>query len=451
VSQVYASLQLAWLICLRIYSEAEIPAEQQKMLYRLAMRTLALPVGWTAFGYRMAQRPKSQMVSIPKVELSAKLLPNPALQVPSSDTLPPEDKTWSYFHSGVAVAVSVAWGMNDFDSSEFSFNKPTELNARHAGFLLGLGLTGQIRSLGTYQAFKYMDPKHEYTSIGLLIGLGAAYIGTSDPKVSSALSVHIAALHPANAAQLNVSMGIQSAALIGIGFLHISSRNRKIADSILRDMTRLQTMGTEHPDGCREGYALASGFSYGLVMLGRGNDDPALDDTETLKTFRYLLEARANNRLPGTRAHVEGALDVTLTSPAAAVALALTFMRTSRQDVAEMLEIPQSVDRLDHVRPDLVLLRSTCRSLIMWDEIKHTKDWIESLVPAFILNSRLARQKTGTAVPYDQEMTYWNIVAGACLAIGLKCAGTAKGEAHATLIDCLDTLSRTYSNSPCKC
>lgn len=425
-----------------------MPAEQQKLLLALAHRTLALPFGNAAFAYRAIQRPRSQVLPIPKVELSAKLLPSPAMVTLTAESLAPEQKTWSYFHSGVAVALHIAWGTNDFDTSEFVFNKPTELNARHAGFLLGLGLTAQIRSLATYQAFKYMDPKHEFTSIGILLGLGAAYVGTADIKVTSALSVHAAALHPPSAAPLNVSMAVQSAALVGIGLLHVASRNHKLSDNILRGMTQLHMLGTEHPDGCREGFALASGFAYGFVMLGRGHEEVGPGSASLLGTFKYLLEGGNTQLIPGAKKPVEGLLDVSVTSPAATVALALAFMRTERSDVANMLEIPQSIDRLDHVRPDLVLLRTVCISLIMWESIQCNREWVEASVPAFIQHSLSRKRKLGIPIPYDQDLIYWNAVAGACLAIGLKYAGTAKSEAHGTVIEFLDRLVRVAGSSP---
>lgn len=424
-----------------------MPAEQQKTLVYYSNRTLSLPVGNAIFLFRAAARPRSQATSIPKIDLSAKFIPQPAVVQLSAESLAPEQKTWPYFHSGVAVALHVAWGRDDFDASEYIFNKPHELNARHAGLLLGLGLTGQIRSLGTFQAFKYMDPKHEYTSVGLLLGLGTAYLGTADPKVTSALAVHISALHPPSALHLNISLIIQSSALVGFGFLHIATRNRKLADSILRDMTKIHLLGTEHPDGCREGYALASAFSYGLIMLGRGNDDLGPGDSDVRDTFQYLLHGDRTTNLPGARKNVDGNLDVAVTSPAAGVALALSFMRSNRKDLAEMLEIPQSPDRLDHVRSDLILLRTVCRCLIMWDSVKPTKTFVESMVPSFILKGLARRQKSGITLSYDYDLAYWNIAAGASLAIGLKYAGTAKGLAHATLIELLDRLNKVTAST----
>lgn len=380
------------------------------------------------------------------MELSARVLPSTSLAAPDGDSLPPEEKTWPYFHSGVATALHIAWSKDDFDASEYTFHKPAELNARHGGFLLGLGLTGQIRSLGTYQAFKYLDPKHEYTSVGLLLGLGAAYMGTADPKVSSTLSVHTAALHPPTAAPLNVGLSLQAAGLFGIGLLHVASANRKIADNILRDLSQIHITGTEHPDGCMEAYAISSGFAYGLIMLGCGNQYGGPADAGILGTFKYLLEGGRGTHLPGAKKNVEGILNTAVTSPAAAIALGLTFLQTGRQDVADLLEVPQSVDRLDHVRNDLVLLRTVCRQLIMWDKLSCTKASIESLVPAFITASLGRSKASRAAVPSDQEVAYWHVVAGGCLAIGLKFAGSAKVEAHSVLIEYLDILLRKVAS-----
>lgn len=428
------------------HSEAELLKAQQEYLVVLARRTLALPVAHAMFQYRVTARLRSAGMSIPKVELAAKVLPSASFMAPTAEAIAPEEKTWPYFHSGVATALHVAWTKDDFDASEYTFHRPAELNARHGGFLLGLGLSGQIRSLGTYQAFKYMDPKHEYTSIGLLLGLGAAYLGTADVKVSSALSVHTAALHPPTSAPLNVALSIQAAGLFGIGLLHVGSCNRRIADNILRDLSKTHISGVEHPDGCLEAYAVSSGFAYGLVMLGRGDQYGGPSDANCLGTFKYLLEGGRGTHLPGAKKNVEGILNAAITSPAATIALGLTFMRTERRDVADLLEIPQSLDRLDHVRNDIILLRTTCRHLIMWNDLSCAKSSIEALVPKFITTSLKTHGVSTASVPNDQEVVYWHIIAGGCLAMGLKFAGSAKVEAHSVLVEWLDKLVRKVSS-----
>lgn len=426
--------------------EAELPAAQSEHVLALAQRTLALPVGHGIFFFRATARPRSVGISIPKMELSARVLPGTSFATPDVEALAPEEKTWPYFHSGVATALHIAWSNDDFDASEYTFHRPAELNGRHGGFLLGLGLAGQIRSIGTYQAFKYLDPKHEYTSVGLLLGLGAAYLGTADVKVSSTLSVHTAALHPPTAVPLNVVLSIQAAGLFGIGLLHVASANRRIADNILRDLSQTHITGTEHPDGCLEAYAISSGFAYGLVMLGRGNEYGGPSDANILGTFKYLLEGGRGTHLPGAKKNVEGTLNAAVTSPAATIALGLTFLRTSRQDVANLLELPQSLDRLDHIRNDLILLRTACRHLIMWDKLSCNKACIEGLVPPFLTANMRRNKAAGNAVPSDQEVAYWHVVAGGCLAIGLKFAGSAKVEAHSVLVEYLDILVRKVSS-----
>ena len=44
----------------------------------------------------------------------------------------------------------------------------------------------------------------------------------------------------------------------------------------------------------------------------------------------------------------------------------------------------QSVFSLDFVRPDFILLKVLFRALIMWDQIKPTKEWVEAQVPQFL-------------------------------------------------------------------
>ena len=49
----------------------------------------------------------------------------------------------------------------------------------HAGFLLALGLTGYLRNMMTWHMFSYLTPKHDYTTIALLIGVSALLISPS--------------------------------------------------------------------------------------------------------------------------------------------------------------------------------------------------------------------------------------------------------------------------------
>ncbi|KAL8291339.1 hypothetical protein RQP46_002317 [Phenoliferia psychrophenolica] len=423
------------------------PQVQQSILTALSNRTLALPIGFAMFTYRSSTRPIIEAVAISRINTSARILPMPSpvalvdkdsRDAPSSSAV--DRIEWPEFHSGVAAALQLHPGQSgNLDSSQISFNKPADLDARHAGFLLGLGLMGRISALVFNQAFEYLKMKHDPTSIGLLLGLAVTYLGTGDPKVTSLLSVHLTALHPPNSSPLNVSGMTQAAGLVGIGLLYLGTRRRTLADIMVRELCAIKVTSIEDPAACREAYALSAGFSFGLIMLGAGTDPSATaNEVALLRTFRALILGESNHPLPGASA-TQHVTDVNITSSAATIAVGLMYLRTERQDVADMLEIPDTARRLDYVRSDLLLLRTLARSMILWSTVASSKTWVESHIPAFIVDAFKA--PTGK-MDGDLDIARWNIIAGACFGMGLKFAGTAAAEAHSTLIHYLDRLTR---------
>lgn len=71
-------------------------------------------------------------------------------------------------------------------------------------------------------------------------------------------------------------------------------------------------------------------------------------------------------------------------------------------------------------------MRVLSRSLILWDTIEPTAGFVEGCCPALVLEWRLGRpgpEGDPLKPPADAELlrqAYVNIVAGACMAIGLK-------------------------------
>ena len=55
--------------------------------------------------------------------------------------------------------------------------------------------------------------------------------------------------------------------------------------------------------------------------------------------------------------------------------------------VASRLSLPDTHFLLDCVRPDLLLLRVVARSMILWDDVEPTSEWIEDQIPAMIRRS----------------------------------------------------------------
>ncbi|CAH7689936.1 P-loop containing nucleoside triphosphate hydrolase protein [Phakopsora pachyrhizi] len=123
---------------------------------------------------------------------------------------------------------------------------------QHAGYLLGLGLNQHLKSINRVQIFRYLESKHDMTSIGVLLGLSSTFIGTGDPRVSSIIAAHVPAMQ--------VNPLIQSARFMGFGILHFGTGNRRISDGILREFGKTWRVLTDTPDDFRESYTLCAGL-----------------------------------------------------------------------------------------------------------------------------------------------------------------------------------------------
>jgi hypothetical protein len=49
--------------------------------------------------------------------------------------------------------------------------------------------------------------------------------------------------------------------------------------------------------------------------------------------------------------------------------IGLMFLRTNNTSIAARLEVPETHFLLERVRPDLLLMRVVCKSLVLWDSI----------------------------------------------------------------------------------
>ncbi|GAA5827754.1 hypothetical protein JCM11251_007657 [Rhodosporidiobolus azoricus] len=450
------------------------PQIQQSILLALSQRTLALPIGQGLFTYRTRPAPSPSASSPPssstpdpfsiaKIVTSARIVPMPSPVAliekdrgdPTNPPTTPDRFEWPEFHSGVVSALQMRFDplAVSVDSSQISFNRPTDLDSAHAGLLFGLGLTGQLGAMLSSQAYEYLKAKHDPTSVGLLLGLAVNYLATADPTVTSVVSIHLPALHPPRSSSLNVSGMTQAAAAVSLGLVHFGTGRRSYADVLVNELCGFKVSAVEDAAACREAYALACGFGFGMIMLGKGRgmkpvSSAGLDglggagekEVEHLRIFRTLiLGGYGGSSVTGDGAH---SVDTSITSPAATVALALTYLRSGRADVAAIFALPDTPRALDYVRHDLLLLRTVARSLIMWEETNKGKDWVEGCLPTFLREAADVATKTGRPMDGDFEVARWSIVAGACYAIGMRYAGTAAAEAHATLIHYLDRLTR---------
>ena len=99
----------------------------------------------------------------------------------------------------------------------------------------GVADAGHLRCLSATDLYRYLSQEHEATTVGLLVGMGAARAGTMDSTVAKMLFLHIPARHPAGYPDLDVAPTVQAAALLGAGLLYRGTCHRYLRDSARRN------------------------------------------------------------------------------------------------------------------------------------------------------------------------------------------------------------------------
>ncbi|KAI6022871.1 hypothetical protein BKA83DRAFT_463602 [Pisolithus microcarpus] len=418
-------------------NEHDQAKEQQHQVVRLAERTLALPYGRAMFTFGTVQTVTREAYVIPKMEFSVRIQPANVIATPEPGKIPQECTNWGEFHNGVAAGLRISPGTRGVESSWIAFNKPSELTPQHAGFLFGLGLTGHLKEMLTWHTFGYLTPKHDFTSIGVLLGLSAANVGSGNKHVTKLLAVHTPALLPTPTIDLNVSLMTQAAGLAGVGILYLGTKNRRMAEVCLHQISRKDLVQPDLSNEHREAYTYAAAIALGMIMLGQGSSTPA--DTACLHRLRVLVHGEVKS-LAGTGSRPT--FDTNITSPAATMALGLMYLKTGRKDVADILEIPSTIIELNHIQPSFLLMRTIARSLILWDAIGSTEEWVLTQVPGPIMEAMKEHMITKKVADDAIQLAYYNILAGCCFVVGLKYAGTARHEAYMMLSHFFDSFSR---------
>ncbi|XP_053948485.1 anaphase-promoting complex subunit 1 isoform X1 [Anastrepha ludens] len=424
--------------------------EQERQLFALCKRTMALPLGRGMFTLRTSIPTPTELMPIPKLCLSGKEPVKGATIEMQQIELPPNMSLWPSFHNGVAAGLKISRHARDVDSTWIVYNKPKgqeEISTEHAGFLMALGLNGHLKTLSFMSVYEYLVKCDEMTSVGLLLGISATHRGTMDNTTTKLLSVHIEALLPTTALELDIPQNIQVASLMGIGLLYQGSAKRHIAEVLLQEVGR--PPGPEMENSIeRESYALTAGLALGLVTLGLGESPAGLLDLQIPDTLHYYMvggnkrqltgSQKEKYKLPSFQVREGDNVNIDVTAPGATLALGLMFFNTNNRAVAEWMNPPNTHYLLDLVRPDLLMLRTIARGLILWSDIKPDAEWLFGQFPS---NFKIDLErpyywgdKYETSVDYESEAQAWcNVIAGASFCMGLKYAGSENQEAFKTL------------------
>lgn len=429
-------------------SDHEYIEEKENKLLQLCQRTMALPVGrglFTLFSYHPVP---TEPLPVPKLNLTGRAPPRNVMVDLNSGNIdvPPNMTSWPSFHNGVAAGLKIA-PASQVDSAWIAYNKPKspELANEYAGFLMALGLNGHLTKLATLNIHDYLTKGHEMTSIGLLLGVSAAKLGTMDMSVTRLLSIHIPALLPPTSTELDVPHNVQVAAVIGIGLVYQGTGHRHNAEVLLSEIGRPPGPEMEYCTD-RESYSLAAGLALGMVCLGHGSNLIGMTDLNVPEQlYQYMVgghrraqagASRERHKSPSYQIKEGDTINVDVTCPGATLALAMIYLKTNNRSIADWLKPPDTWFLLDFIKPEFLLLRTLARCIIMWDEILPNAEWVKSNIPQIMRGTLPSEDINMETMTQAQDY----ITAGACLALGLRFAGSANSDAF----DCLHEFARTF-------
>uniref|UniRef100_A0A8D3DZY2 Anaphase-promoting complex subunit 1 n=1 Tax=Scophthalmus maximus TaxID=52904 RepID=A0A8D3DZY2_SCOMX len=436
-------------------SDHEYIEEKENKLLQLCQRTMALPVGrglFTLFSYHPVP---TEPLPVPKLNLTGRAPPRNTMVDLNSGNIdvPPNMTGWPSFHNGVAAGLKIA-PASQVDSAWIAYNKPKspELANEYAGFLMALGLNGHLTKLATLNIHDYLTKGHEMTSIGLLLGVSSAKLGTMDMSITRLLSIHIPALLPPTSTELDVPHNVQVAAVIGIGLVYQGTGHRHNAEVLLSEIGRPPGPEMEYCTD-RESYSLAAGLALGMVCLGHGSNLIGMTDLNVPEQlYQYMVgghrraQAGANrerHKSPSYQIKEGDTINVDVTCPGATLALAMIYLKTNNRSIADWLKPPDTWFLLDFIKPEFLLLRTLARCIIMWDEILPNTEWVKSNIPQVRkLHTHAHTNHCSADMLYLEAVIQAQdyITAGACMALGLRFAGSANSDAF----DCLYEFARTF-------
>ncbi|KAF6808009.1 20s cyclosome subunit (apc1) [Colletotrichum musicola] len=412
------------------WSESEYLERQKELVSRIATGTLAIPAGRALLYYSLRYPLLTQKFHVGGFNLNCIVRPANVTVGVDKAMFTEEKVCWGFFHQGVAAGLAISPQAKGIDTSWILYNKPgQDLSNRHAGFLLALGLNGHLKGIAKWVAFKYLTPKHTMTSVGLLLGLAASYMGTMDSLITRLLSVHVTRMLPRGAAELNLSPLTQTTGIMGIGLLYCNSQHRRMSEIMMSEIEHVDEEDEDDPLRS-ECYRLAAGFSLGLINLGKGNDLRGLHDMRLTESLVTIATATKKVEM----VHV---LD--RAAAGAVMALALIFMKSEDHIVARKIDVPDSVVQFDYIRPDILLLRTVAKNLIMWSKIEPTFEWVLSSLPK---PYRIRHKLISTNKLRSTDLPFFSIITGLCFSIALRYAGSASTRVRDLLIHYLDNFIR---------
>lgn len=443
----------------QVISDEHFETEKHNLLYKLCLKRASTCIGFGALTLGTSRASPTSASEVPQINFSALLPPNFEAKMQMSATeLETREKDfliWPKFHIGVATGLKMlSEDPKDYVRNRqwITYHRGEEESNEHAGFIMALGLLGQLEALHDLDIYRYLRAEQESIIIAIYLGTAASSLGSMDERIMRVLRISIAFLIPPFV-DIEIKLTQEAASIMGFGLLYKCSGNRQVTEMLIVQLGR---KALTNKDIEREGLSLAAGLALGMVNLASGSVTPGLEDLRIDERLIRLFEGGKRMAPPkilqtgylmGDNAKCsvtqEGENFVTaITAPGALLAYALIHLRSNNELAAEKIEIPNSFYALEWARSDHLMIKILCKNLIMWDSVNGSHDWIISQVPRliyFCFNNSISKI---TSMYPDKDIDFSTIancyiycISGAMLSLGFKYLGTGSADVAKLIIE----------------
>ena len=222
-----------------ILSEELFENEKQNLMHKMCVKRASSCVGFGAMTAGTARASTISTSEIPAISYQATLPPNFETKMTlSSEELNNKEKDftlWPEFHLGVATGLKMLSDNPQHyikNRQWISFHRGEDESNEHAGFILALGLMGQLEALHDLDVYRYLRAEREAVTIAIYLGKSASAIGSMDEKTMRFLRISIAFLIP-QYVDIDTKLTHEAASMVGFGLLYKGSANRQVTEMLL--------------------------------------------------------------------------------------------------------------------------------------------------------------------------------------------------------------------------
>ena len=427
-------------------------------------------VGRGALDFNTEEMSLTEVVEIPKINVTGQIPQNNVKVAYIFDRENPanyEQMSWAEFHNGVAVGLQISRrALESLDKQGIrtwiDYQKTEYKRYDHAGLMFGLGLQGLFNCFTIADIYFNLRTCNDSRIISTILGLATSKLPSNRINMSEiilkAFNLHLE-FNYSSASEVKISRIVQSAAMISIGLYHKGMSKKSLSETML---FQIEARPFNENNRDRECHSLCAGFALGIINLSRGSNIPSIKEMKLdERLLQYIQGGPVSSAVPGegpNRGDYQssnlldcGSINTQMTAPSALMALALIHLKSGNKSIANRIKVPDTMFDIIQCNPCLSLLKVLTRNLILWGDMQPTRTFVYSQIPEivrfllesnqkgisdkFYLNSNFANLDY-----HNLTLVYYNILAGSCMALALKFAGSGHAQTRDLIIEIIETV-----------